>query len=317
MKQHPPFSIQIELVEGCSLACVFCGINAIRKRPGGYKFMALHTIKRIARQIQLAGWDSRIEFAMHGEPSLHPKLVESIACFRDCLPNTSLMMTSNGIGFAGINISKVQEVFDAGLNILGLDLYDGVQTVPKIVKKLTHQKFKIPVRYYPENKEASIHRKRKSDCQEIVILEDVLSVATGNHSKLFNHAGQAAKPDYSKQNQRCAFPFRELSFRWDGNVSLCCDDFRGVYKIANINDLEIEKLWQHQRFRAARKKLYHGMRDFKPCYGCNAVSYRVGLLPDTKGQETLPKPTELDDLIISRATSGKSYTKPIKRDWEK
>ena len=30
MKQDAPNAIQIELVEGCNLACSFCGIQAIR-----------------------------------------------------------------------------------------------------------------------------------------------------------------------------------------------------------------------------------------------------------------------------------------------
>ena len=30
MKQQPPFCIQIELTEGCNLACSFCGIAGIR-----------------------------------------------------------------------------------------------------------------------------------------------------------------------------------------------------------------------------------------------------------------------------------------------
>ena len=31
MKQNPPYCVQIELTEGCNLACAFCGIASIRK----------------------------------------------------------------------------------------------------------------------------------------------------------------------------------------------------------------------------------------------------------------------------------------------
>ena len=77
-KQEPPFAIQIELTEGCNLFCKFCGIRGIRNKPHRYKFMSLEYSKNIAKQIRKANWQSRIEFAMHGEPTMNPRLLEII-----------------------------------------------------------------------------------------------------------------------------------------------------------------------------------------------------------------------------------------------
>jgi hypothetical protein len=78
-RQDPPFAVQIELVEGCTLSCDFCGVNGIREKPGNFKFMSDLMVMQVATRLQYAmrdhGWNPRIEFAMHGEPSMHPALV--------------------------------------------------------------------------------------------------------------------------------------------------------------------------------------------------------------------------------------------------
>ena len=50
-KQDAPFSLQIELTEGCNLYCKFCGIRGIRKRAGDYKFMTISTAKEIVNKL--------------------------------------------------------------------------------------------------------------------------------------------------------------------------------------------------------------------------------------------------------------------------
>lgn len=67
---------------------------------------------------------------------------------------------------------------------------------------------------------------------------------------------------------------------------------------------------------AARRKLFRGERDFGPCKGCDALSYRTGLLPDKMGQEKMAKPTSATALVLADALRVKPLTKPVKREWE-
>ena len=65
--QDPPNSIQIEFVEGCNLACSFCGIQSIReneadgpsnehgKASAPYKNLNIQTATRICKEIQCVG----------------------------------------------------------------------------------------------------------------------------------------------------------------------------------------------------------------------------------------------------------------------
>ncbi len=312
-RQSPPFCVQVELTEGCNLRCSFCGLNGIRGKQNNYKFLTVEMAERIVFLIKAAGWKPRIEFAMHGEPSVNPNMLEILKTFRRKLPNSiHLMMTSNGAGFVKDPTSQVDGALKY-LNVLALDWYENVNLVPKIIE---NYRGIHPITYYPKDKTGNPHRRRSPKKHDFVIVQDIASANSGTHASINNHAGAGAPKNNNAEGKRCAKPFRELSIRWDGNVAVCCNDWRGEYKVGNIKEMTMEEIWHHQSMYAARRKLYHGQRDFGPCAGCDALSYRPGLLPDHCGKQTLPLPTELDESIIESALAGPHYTTPVLRPWE-
>lgn len=310
--QHPPWAVQVEFVESCPLRCSFCGLNGIRGKENDYKFMELSTAKRIINLIQEDEWTPRIEFAMHGEPSVHPQMIELVSMFRKGLPKLHLMMTSNGAGFVKDPNHTVDTALQS-LNVLALDWYENVKYIPKILEQY-QGRFK-PL-YYPQNLKANPHRRRKLNEHNLVIVQDIAKATKGTHSTLNNHAGSGSPPNQNGAGKRCAKPFRELSIRWDGSVAICCNDWVGAYKCGNILEQSLNSIWNGPEFVAARKKLYHGERDFGPCNGCDAMSYRIGLLPDALGKETLPRANDRDYQAIEKALEGSPYTKPVPRPWQ-
>jgi organic radical activating enzyme len=313
--QDPPFTVKVEFSEGCNLACSFCGINSIREHAGShFDFMEVSTAERIAKEVARAGWNPRIEFAMHGEPSMNPNRSELVHTFRKHLPHVQLMMTSNGAGFVKDPTNSIEEIFYAGLNLLVLDDYKNVLLVPKIKERYRGP---IPMLSYPEQREYSPYKRYKHNTQVIILMKDISIQQPGVHNRLDNMGGCAAPKTDAQMGKRCAKPFRDLAFRWNGNVAICCDDWRGQYQIGSIHKEDIISLWNNDRFTAARRKLYHGERDFGACDGCSDVSVRVGLLPDKHGKEELPKPTDKDLREIQAGVTGKAWTKIVIRPWEK
>ena len=311
-KQEPPFCIQIELTEGCNLMCSFCGVHGIRQSAGMYKFMTIDIAIKIVSLLQSShGWNPRIEFAMHGEPTLNPNFVEIIKLFNTL--NMPLMLCTNGAGLLIDTQNKIKRLFVNGLSTLTIDNYkNNKKNMDKILKMIDG---KFPIFYYPKQNESPHTRKKY---KRIIIVDDISNTKIGNHATLNNHCGCASKPLIFPLKKRCAKPFRELAIRWDGNVALCCNDWRGVYKCGNIvNYKSIEDLWQNKFFTAARKRLYYKMRDFSPCEICNATSYRMGLLPDKKGKEKINQPTLIPDKIINAAIKDEAYSPIILRQWEK
>jgi len=321
-KQDAPFALQLEASQGCNLGCDFCGIHAIgyQKLKRGKDLMSVELAESIAAQVAYAGWNPRIEFAMHGEPTMHPLLDVLIGKFREALPRAYIMVTSNGGGLLGGDVkAKVDALFKAGLNTLTLDNYESVNIVPKIIEKIQGQDESmaalpggtIPIYQYPQEKTLSPHTRHHK--QAILVVQDISVADDGNHSHLNNHAGSAGPLDYSKQGQRCAKPFREMSIRWDGNVAICCNDWPGYYRTGNVREDGLLRVWNSPAMQVARVALYHGRRDLvAPCNGCDATSYRVGLLPDKLGKQTLPEPTAATRRAIAAAQAHGPYTTPVR-----
>ena len=324
LKQDAPNAIQIELVEGCNLACSFCGIQQIRengadgpswthgKNSKEYKFMEKETLfwlLGLLSQVRKT-WNPRFEFAMHGEPTMHPDYCDFIKSTRAYFPHSSIMMTSNGGGLLGDITSKIDTLLDSGLNLLFLDNYERIRIVDKIKEKYNG---KYKVYEYPKDPLGNPHSRRKPNVKMIVVGADLTIATSGTHAQVSNHAGSAFPLNHKQDGKRCAKPFRELSIRWDGNVALCCNDWTGIYKCGNIKDYKnIDNLWNNDAFHHARVKLYHGERDFGACNGCDNTTIRNGLLPDRMGKIELPKPNVMTKRFIDQACSGNTYTKAVK-----
>ena len=319
-KQDPPFSIQIEFTEGCNRGCSFCGLRGMRKKgTEPFYFMTKETATRIADEIVRVDWNSRIIFSMHGEPTLNKHWLKLIKLFRKKLPNATLSMMSNGFGLNNGEYDLddiLLKISKSGLNDLIIDMYTPNDDGHKIKEFCENNDIEHKILGKGVPLYSSSHTKFRILFNPPIQTDE--GAAINRH--LCNHCGAAAPLDFSYEGKRCARPFREMTFRYDGSVALCCNDFRGQYPIGNINERDIDDIWQDKRFKAARILLYAGERGaFVPCKGCNALSHRVGLLPDLKGKETMPEPT---DKVRSFAAAVAENNEPlcgdnwVKRKWE-
>jgi radical SAM protein with 4Fe4S-binding SPASM domain len=307
MESYPPFTVQIEPVEGCNLDCWFCGIQSVGKsrKAGGLNLMSEDTINSLAYQISELGWNPRLEFAMHGEPTLHPDLPRLIQITRHWLPKSYILVVSNGVGLLKDPIEKLNALFTAGLNTIALDNYNSNKIIDTVLREMTHTEFQI--HYYPSDIKMSPHTRRQG--RHVIIVEDITTATVGNHATIHNAAGNAGILDHSYNGERCAKPFREISVRWDGNVSICCEDWSGECQVGNITTRGLGAVWDSPEMGAFRRILYQGRRELIPtCAGCSYRSYRTGLLPDRLGRHTLPDPTESDYRSVAYAHSHGALT---------
>lgn len=318
-KQDPPNSVQVEATEGCNLRCSFCGIRGIREAgdrdnlSSPYRYMQPGTALCIAKDIKRAGWNPRIEFAMHGEPTMNRNLPELVQIFRYYLPYVPIMVTTNGIPLLADWNKKISQLFEAGASTIAVDDYKPHRCREAVANTMLPG---VAVYHYPQDgPPANPHRRPKRAEKRLILVQAIDEADHGNHSHLSNHAGAAAPPDPTFQ-ERCALPFREISVRWDGSVALCCNDWRGEYKIGSVTRSYLATLWQSEAFNAARRALYQGERGFRPCHGCTHRTYRNGLLPDKLGKQEMDPPHPGDGEIIAACLAGEPFTAPVRRKWE-
>lgn len=319
--QEPPFSVQLEPVEGCNLRCGFCGIRGIRERgtlgqqSGPFEYMGVDTAAAVGRQCAEAGWNPRLELAMHGEPTLHPELAELVRVLHHYLPRSPILVLTNGLPWAeaGTFEAEVTRLFAAGCSTVAVDDYRPHRARDAWID--TEVRGVVKHRYPEGGPDGNPHR--RTGTKRLVLVHDLADAADGTHSTIGNHAGAGAPPRPEPMDARCARPFREVAVRWDGNVAICCNDWRGTFKVGNVHQVPLPELWQHPALEAARRMLYAGRRDFAPCTGCDHTTTRNGLLPDKKGKATMPEPEPGDAALLAGVTDGPTYTPVVLRRWER
>lgn len=276
-----PWSVQLELVEGCTRQCPFCGINAIRSKPGDFKFMTKATALRCATGLASLCPTARYEFAMHGEPLAHPQRLDMIGLFRSALPDAQFQVTTNGAWLSGDIRGRAQELFDAGIDFIVLDTYEPEREKLRKSALMCRDVFDV-LDFYANNVQVYANHRRKLN-RTIVLMDDIgLRDGESSQRVVLNHAGSnpSKLPISVSLASTCTNVFRELSVCWNGDVCVCCMDWRHEQVMGNVNEQSPQEIWIGERFQAARAMLQSHDRRFRPCCRCDKkAGPRVGLLP--------------------------------------
>lgn len=314
---YKPNTVQVELVQGCNRKCSFCGTRGIEHK---IHFISKKVLTRECQLIQESGYNPRILVACHGEPSLHPKFIQCLMLMRNLMPKAWIQVMTNGY-LVNKDVSIITDMYSAGVNDISLDEYSDSkftkQTIKEEIERCEketgiHVDFKIMAPGVP------LYAAKNTKNHRLLLIPAIDERLVTTSRRLVNHCGAGMPPDTSCKEKVCTLVFREMTFRWDGWVNICCQDFRGEYRIANCMDPEIKcfnDLWLHPRFEAARRVLYHKHRVFSPCNKCNSLPVRPGLIPDHLGKETMPFPTKQDKRLVYK--KNEPLAKIVPRDWEK
>jgi len=274
-----PWNCQIEIVRGCNLRCDFCGIHTI---PPEKVYMSNGTF--VSSVTSLISFDPiRLEFAMRGEPTLHPEFIHMVSVARHFLPKSQLTLTTNGIK---LTRDSAIDWFRHGGNVIVVDCYNN-----------TFDKYKerfhgLPVYDFHAGEFNPWHRHSDST-KAIVLVEDIGQSKGKAQRVILNQAGNVdwdrvkkygVVPLKEPLKKKCVHPFREIAIFVDGSVSLCCRDWGQEAVLFNVNDtgINLEKEWyENKQWEDARKALYNKDRSgLKICSRCDFHGgFRQGFLP--------------------------------------
>lgn len=306
MKEYYPFCIQIELVQGCNRECDFCGTRGIERK---FHYVEPETIRHSAMLLSESGFAGRILLAGHGEPTLHPQLPKIVNVLRKLLPKVHITMFTNGYGILK-KPELLHQYFASGGDAVMFDEYSDnrIYNAVKALPGIEHYKVERL-----ENGVQLFDRKEKR--KRVIIAPPIDVNSKAMNRKLCNHCGAGMPPTTEPTQMVCSIVFRDFFIRWDGNIAICCNDFRGEYPVTNILDCEtFEQAYYHPRLESARRRLMHKDRAFGPCSKCNVVPLRPGLLPDKAGKIKMPTPTLEDYRITEMKKEALAVIR--KREWE-
>jgi len=284
---HNPWSVAVELVEGCNRLCDFCGLNTLWKNKEDriLKFMDMEVFEKITKEIGHWLIKKRIEFCCHGESILHPNVLDMISMMRELAPKVQMQLTTNGIFLRKNGLSFLKKLYSSGLNILLVDTYDHRNELISMGKEA---EIEVPglkfSNFYAGEDPTNPWGYVSPDFKSYVIMDDVSTKQGKGKRKLtrvwMNHAGnvnwKVVGPKYGiypllyPLQKKCSRPFRELVIHWDGSIPACCLDFSHDLILGKFpEDGSLEQIWHSDIFNFVRFLLFNKWRYMTPCFRCD------------------------------------------------
>lgn len=282
-----PHYIKLEPSSHCTRACSFCAMR--HDIPKGFMDMGMY--EEILSQSALHGVKT-LSYARHGEFTMHPQIMEMIQKARKRIPDVYLIGLTNGDLVRKNGVDFLTSFFEAGLNVLQLDLYDEkvrefylskVKGNPKVEDRIQIKDY-----YIDDINPWSASQKGK---KILIVVDETSSFNSGNkRTRDFNTQGSSvpfSEIGFGKK-ELSRFPYKStckelhkyLTILWNGETTICCVSPGGLYTLGNVKKQTVQEIWQSERAEKIRFLLSHGRRDAIPvCYACNRCSFRDGLWP--------------------------------------
>lgn len=239
--EFPAFSqVLIETRTDCNQRCAFCPQSFYKRK---IEVMSWNIFKKIIDSLTDIEFAGRVALLISNEPLLETRLAKMIRYAKRKSPRFFLDITTNGIL---LSIDKVDELFSAGLDNININDYrsDRENYKNKISEKL------IPVvKAFKSNPKLTYNARSTAE-------------------NLPNYAGVIPQKFNPVDFGFCNFPFRKMVFDVNGNVMLCCNDFKHATNYGNINDSGVLELWHSAKLNEMRNNL---LQDKKTglCSNCN------------------------------------------------
>jgi MoaA/NifB/PqqE/SkfB family radical SAM enzyme len=277
--------VQVQTISWCNRSCSFCPSQKLERK---LELMSLETYQRVLDELAAIGFSGRFSPYLQGEPLLDKRLPQLVAMASKTLPNAKLLIQSNGDFLKADNGLLL---FEAGLHKLIINAYDDdggrishlSEIVREIVKKMPDVKFirgdfRRMIRLEPQR-----HISRE------VCIEDKTAWKRDTQD---NWAGNVPLIPPLKQplKKSCFRPFTQLYVQHNGNVVLCCCDWKGEVVFGNLNEASLVEVFSGELATMYRENLARKNRKMKLCELCDFKAKR----PITY---TLPEPTIIVGLL--------------------
>lgn len=232
-------SIQIQTLDACNRKCDWCPNSKMDKKP---EAMTFETLNRILRQLMDYNYTGDIHPFLMNEPLLDKKMPEILTNIKCYLPGSKIRIITNGDFLKTSN--DVDELLQAGAHSIHVNHYDGDLS----------DKGKL----------------RDADFPEVTHFGMKALLPTFN-----NRAGLVNYEPVNKV-QRCDWFLNKLFFRANGDLILCCADYKYEVVFGNINERALDGILNSDLY----KKYYYAHKEGKGhtlpvCERCNRLENTI------------------------------------------
>lgn len=284
-----PDHILIEPTNICNLSCMYCTHWSMKRKK---KMMINSVFSKIVSQLENMNWKPKLTLVGHGEPLLHPQIIEFIKLAKPVSFSTSVI--TNG---TVLNENLSEELIKSGLDRIQFSfdtidktLYEKARqganfekTLKNILKFIEiNDKLKHPV-YVSissvQSKEVAKQNTKFLNFWKKYSMDNVYFPPLNNF-----HGNSRLSKDakHHGRKQICTVPWTVLIIKADGNVTGCVTDYDDSYVIGNIMQDNLAELWNNEKMKYLRSSLIK--KDFAyfkkighDCEKCNNSLIGCGL----------------------------------------
>lgn len=274
-----PTQLRLEPTNACNLRCAFCQNQRTDKKK---EFIDTKSANTILTDAYNAGARD-VGFFLFGEPLLHPELNVLVSDARR-LGFSHIYITSNGVL---ADRERVKSLFEAGLNSLQFSinaanreryaLIHGYDYFDKVMRNFfdavsLRDMYRSQGKVCIEGKGGCsvrvsfVHSPDENSKSEMECLKERLAAYCDEFKPREEFRGNGF-PIFDAAGEGCRFPFDIAFVNASAELLLCCHDFQGNTKVADLTEERIAHAWNGPIMQAARKSLL--TRDFmKDCKKC-------------------------------------------------
>jgi MoaA/NifB/PqqE/SkfB family radical SAM enzyme len=233
--------VTIEMSNYCNLAWQHKLCPA--SQAGKLITLPLHTIEGILIDIGAWGYRGLINLFRYSEPTADPRLFLVMEMVQQIVPRSRISMSTNGVF---LNEDILEDLVDRGLAKLHVSLYG-----PEEKRKETWENVQAWAGEYPDLELVNKHPKNEPFIDWFL---------------------QSYEREYQNCDRPCGAPLRQINISCEGDVVLCCRDWKNVYKFGNIKRLPLDVIIMSPIFQEFHTRLSSGDRtvcDY--CMRCRSV----------------------------------------------
>lgn len=239
--------IDVNVTEICTRKCVFCPRVDKNLYPNRNLHMSLETCEKLANDLAEFEYKNQVVFAGFSEPLANKKIFDIVKTFRDKLQyNNNISITTNGDLLKDDTLKKL---FDNGLNLLKMSLYDGPEQEERFLEQFERCNIK-PDQYV-------IKRFWYGPEEEYGM------------SGISNRVGMMKLNERQVPIRPCYMSFNSSFIDWNGDVLLCTHNWRKDVKFGNIHKNSLKDIWLSEAAETMRQHhIKNGRKGKLPCTDC-------------------------------------------------
>lgn len=281
-------SVIIGVTGHCNASCIHCPTNKPETAHLPQRVMPLELFESIARQIAEKKWsvERNLSFGLFGDVLLDPLVVQRCEIARRWLPGAPLSINTNGAAYnRAKHLPLVDLVCSISLHVESLrpEIYDIIMQPLKFERVFPKIQMILQDFGPKATPGTPLHRLNIDERDAFIAFFKTAGAREVHFAPLSNRCSKSSAFD-AMSFAPIAAPCRteiatDLIVDWDGQVFLCCNDFKKEMPIGDLTIQDLDEVMIDRRRHDAIADLVSGnAHHLKTCASCKWDKVDPGLL---------------------------------------